>query len=81
MSIILYILILWLPALLIFPLTRLIQAYISSNHSQPYSDHLLIFRNIYHSNKIAISELNNYKKKYPVIQHMKQHIGIPFTSS
>ena len=65
MSILLYTVILWMPALVIFPLTRLMQAYISSNHSQPYGDHLLIIRNMYHSNKIEISELNNYKKAIP----------------
>ena len=79
MNIILYTLILWMPALVIFPLTRLMQAYISSTDAQPYRDHLLIIRNIFRSNKIEISQLNNYKKQYPVIQYMKQRIGIPVT--
>ena len=79
MNIILCTLILWMPALVLFPVTRLMQAYVSSNHSQPYGDHLLIFRSIFRSNQIEISQLNNYKKQYPVIQYMKQRIGVPVT--
>ena len=60
MSIILCTLVWWIPSLLIFPLTRLMRAYISSGDAQPQCGSSVINAPGLYSNNTEIFELNNY---------------------
>ena len=62
MSTVLYELILWMPALVIFPLTRLTQADNSLNDVHEYSIPQFIAFNMYQDIHIKIRSLNDYKK-------------------